>query len=99
MPTISEAEFRQLCADIYADRLQIYEFNPHASRRDALLWLLLGCLLSLLSVPDEEMPDATQGSSDPYGDAIREILRGRMQPPFAADEHMAALAQQAEAES
>ena len=99
MAVISEEEFRKLCADIYADRRQIYEFNPHASRRDALLWMLLGCLLSLLSVPADELPDAARASSDPYGDAIRAILRGRMRMPFAAEKYLAELARQAEAES
>ena len=99
MALISEEEFRKLCADIYAEREQIYAFNPQASRRDALLWMLLGCLLSLLSVPADQLPDAARASADPYGDAIREILRGRMSPPFAAEKYLAELARQAAVES
>ena len=100
MSLISEQEFRRLCADVYADRRQIYEFNPRVGRREALLWMLLGCLLSLLSVPDEEQPEAARVSAeDPYGDAIREILRGRMSSPFDAEKYLAELSRKAEAES
>jgi hypothetical protein len=81
--TISEEEFKKLCEDAYADRFQIYAFNPNESRREALLWMILGCLLSLLSVPILEQPSAYgRSSDDPYGDAIREVLKDRMKPGF-----------------
>jgi hypothetical protein len=84
MCTISEQEFRKLCDDIYADRLQIYTYHPNASsKREALLWMMLGCLLSLLSVDVTEQPSADGGASpDPYGDAILEVLKNRMEPDF-----------------
>jgi hypothetical protein len=88
--TISEAEFVKLCEDIYSDRHQIYQFNPSASQREALLWMLTGCLLSLLSVPLLEQSSLYDPSSaDPYMDAISEILRQRMQPPFDPQAHLA----------
>ena len=80
---ISEAEFIKLCRDVYADRHQIYEFNPSVGKREALLWMLTGCLISLLSVPLLEQSFACGDTTeDPYGDAVREILHGRMRPPF-----------------
>ncbi|MEA2175478.1 MAG: hypothetical protein QOD00_3070 [Blastocatellia bacterium] len=83
MSTISAEEFERLCLDIYADREQIYPFNPNASRREALLWMLLGCLVSLLSVPILDQPSVYGGSSpDPYADAICELLQPRMNPAF-----------------
>ncbi|HYY55899.1 MAG TPA: hypothetical protein VE842_01140 [Pyrinomonadaceae bacterium] len=99
MSTISEEEFRKLCEDIYADRLLTYSFNPNASRREALLWMLLGCLLSLLSVPLSEQPSAYGGSSvDPYGEAVCEVLKDRMEPPFDPQPILRELATRAEAE-
>ncbi|HEV7860820.1 MAG TPA: hypothetical protein VGO91_19525 [Pyrinomonadaceae bacterium] len=76
-------EFEKLCRDIYADRRQIYSFNPNVSHREALLWMLLGCLVSLLSVPILDQPSVYGGSrTDPYADAICELLKPRMNPAF-----------------
>ena len=97
--TISETEFVKLCDDIYADRQQIYQFNPNASRREALLWMLTGCLISLLSIPILEQPGTYGASSaDPYGDAINEILQKHMHPPFDPQTHLAALSKKLENE-
>jgi hypothetical protein len=90
--TISEAEFVQLCDEIYADRQQIYQFNPNASRREALLWMLAGCLINLLSIPILEQPSVyARASTDPYLDAVSEILQSRAQPPFDPYTHLAEL--------
>lgn len=95
--TVSEAEFSKLCTRIYEDREQIYSFNPSAAPGEALLWMLLGCLISLLSVPPAEQPDLEAISSpDPYADAVREILRNRMQPPFDPEPHLSILTTEAE---
>lgn len=97
---ISEAEFAKLCDEIYADRHQIYEFNPSASRREALLWMLLGCLISLLSVPDSEQQSFYEPSShDPYVDAICAILQNRMRPPFDPQAHLAELSEKIETDA
>ncbi len=96
--TISEAEFIKLCDDIYADRWQIYEFNPNASRREALLWMLTGCLMSLLSASVSEQTNAGDYRSDPYGHAIREILQNRTQPPFDPQPHLVGLIKKIEEE-
>lgn len=90
--TISEAEFVKLCADVYADRHQIYHFNPNAPRREALLWMITGCLVSLLSVPILEQPSVyNNASADPYLDAIRQLLHERTAPPFDPQPHLPAL--------
>lgn len=97
--TISEAEFIKLCDDIYADRRQIYQFHPHAGKREALLWMLTGCLISLLSIHLHEQPDGQDSSSaDPYTAAIREILHNRMRPPFDPQAHLAELSKKVESE-
>lgn len=87
--TITEAEFVRLCEDLYTDRRQIYEFNPNAGRREAMLWMLLGCLISLLSIPDTQQPSVNSSSTDPYGDAVREILRHRTHPSFDPQSQLA----------
>ena len=99
MSVISEQEFIKLCDDIYADRHQLYEFNPSVARREAVLWMLLGCLLSLLSIPDAEQPGLFNGaSSDPYADAISALLRNRTRPPFEPQAHLASLSAKIENE-
>jgi hypothetical protein len=94
MTLISEMEFVKLCDELYADRHQIYEFNPNASRREALLWMLTGCLLSLLSVPVEEQSSLDNASSpDPYADAISQLLENRMHPRFDPQAHLSELSE------
>jgi hypothetical protein len=99
MSTISEQEFKKLCDDAYRDRFQIYAFNPNASRREALLWMILGCLLTLLSVPILEQPSAYGGTSeDPYGDAILEVLKDRMESDFDPQTYLGELSRRIETE-
>ena len=99
MSTISEKDFKKLCDDIYADRFEIYAFNPNVSRREALLWMLLGCLVSLLSIPILEQPSVYNGSSaDPYGDAIREVVLAHTQSNFDPDDYLLELSRKIESE-
>jgi hypothetical protein len=99
MSTISEEEFGKLCEDIYADRFLTYSFNPNVSRREALLWMLLGCLVSLLSVPVLEQPSIYDGASeDPYADAVREVLKDRMEPRFDPQPYLLELSARVEEE-
>ncbi|MBV9211103.1 MAG: hypothetical protein JOZ52_10765, partial [Acidobacteria bacterium] len=70
MNTISEQEFEQLCEDIFRDRREIYAFNPSMKRSEVLCWMLLGCLITLLSVPEAEEPQASAS----YADAVVELL-------------------------
>jgi hypothetical protein len=92
MTTINEAEFKKLCDDIFRDRAQIHAFVPSLSRRDALLWMLLGSLVSLLDVPILEQPSVYDGTSaDPYADAVLEVVHKHMRPPFDPRKHLAEL--------
>lgn len=88
--SITEAEFVKLCDDIYADRHQIYEFNQNMTHADALLWMLTGCLISLLNVSFDEEPSTEDNSAgaDSYGQAIRAIIRQRAQPSFDPQPHI-----------
>jgi len=81
--TISESELKKVCDELYGDRFEIYAFNPGASRPDALLWMLLGCLISLLSVGEEELQALFDSSGQvSYRDAVCGLLEGRTEPPF-----------------
>jgi hypothetical protein len=89
METISQREFETLCDDIYRDRELIFDLNPGLQPREATLWMLLGCLISLLSVPVEEQSsiyDPTR--TDPYFDAVLEVLKARTHPTFDPPLHM-----------
>lgn len=97
MDTVSEQEFKKLCEDVYADRDSIYSYIPVLSEREALLWMLLGCLVGLLSVPEHEQPSAfVEASEDPYADAICELLQGRMQPDFNPNPYLEELSKRLE---
>lgn len=92
MSTISEQMFKRLCDDVSLDRRQIHAFNPNASEEEAVLWMLAGCLISLLDVPLWEQPSGRGGTSaKAYREAIQELLRGRMEPIFDARIHLAGL--------
>ena len=80
--TISESELKRICDELYRDRFEIYDFNPNATRRDAVLWMLLGCLISLLNITDAELESIDSSVQDLYGESIRKLLRGRTAPPF-----------------
>lgn len=83
--TISEDEFKRVCEEIYRDRLEIYSFRPGTSRSEAILWMLLGCLISLLSITDAELQAlANSSSADPYGDAVCNLMQARAEPHFDA---------------
>lgn len=97
--SISEAEFVKLCDDLYADRQQIYQFNPNAGKRETILWMLTGCLMSLLSVSVLEEPgDSDERGYDSYDDVIFQILCNRTAPPFDPQTHLAELSKKIESE-
>ena len=76
MSSLTAYQFQTLCDDIYADRNQIYEFNPAVSHPEALLWMVLGSLFSLLSLSDEEIPLVSPPTVANYVDAIRAVVEG-----------------------
>ncbi len=94
MSMISEQEFKRLCDDVSRDRRQIHAFNPNASEEEAVLWMLAGCLISLLDVPLWDQPSGRGGTSaEAYRVAIYELLQARMEPIFDARLHLAGLSE------
>jgi hypothetical protein len=83
MNTITEREFKALCDRIYNERHEIYPLNPNVSHKEAILWMLLGTLVSFLSVPILEQPSVYNTSNpDPYRTAVVELVRQRAAPAF-----------------
>ena len=83
MNQISEKEFARIHSGILEDREAIIRHNPIGTSEEILLWMLLSCLISYLSLNELETPCFTgKPDADTYRDAINFILRGRMAEPF-----------------
>lgn len=83
MATISEADFARLCEGIAADRDTIVRHNPIGGEDETLLWMLLGCLASYLSLGETEMPCFPgRADADVYRDAILHVLGERREGDF-----------------
>lgn len=85
MTKISEAEFGRICDGIWEDRESIIKHNPLGKPDGILLWMLLSCLNSYLSLTEKEMP-CFNGVPDEntYRDAILFVLRKRRDGDFDA---------------
>jgi hypothetical protein len=94
MDTISEAEFKKLLDNIYQERETLQTLLPGFSQRDAILWLLLGSLIALLSVPPDQQPKLDDyAGDDPFGTAIKELIRKHGSPAFDSDVYVAELSE------
>ncbi len=89
MTTISEAEFRRICDGILDDREAIVRHNPIGTADEVLLWMLLSCLNSYLSLTEMEMP-CFSGVPDAktYRDAILFVLRNRRSSDFEVEQYL-----------
>ncbi len=68
----------RICEGIYKDREKILKHNPIGSMDETLLWMLLSCLISYLSLSDIETPCFTGSPTvETYREAIRFILKNR----------------------
>lgn len=91
---ISESEFERIVRGIVEDRETIIKHNPIGTREEILLWMLLACLASYLSLTDLESPCFT-GKPDAatYRQAILFVLRERKDGDFNAEWAFARLKQ------
>lgn len=80
---ITESEFERICKGIREDREMIIRHNPLGTDDEILLWMLLGCLTSYLSLSDIETP-CFPGKPDAnaYRAAICAVVSQRMAEPF-----------------
>lgn len=80
--TISESELKRICEEIYRDRFAIYDFNPNLKPAETVQWMLLGCLISRLSITGEELQEVAVEAS--YTEAIMKLLSNRTEDNFDA---------------
>lgn len=83
MTEISENEFTRICQGIFDDRESICRNNPIGAPEEVLLWMVLGCLVSYLSLTEIETP-CFNGKPDAntYQKAIVFVLQNRMESKF-----------------
>jgi hypothetical protein len=95
MTSISEAEFGRIVAGILEDRDIIIRHNPIGTADETLLWMLLSCLVSYLSLEESETPCFT-GRPDAavYREAVRYVLRDRRHPDFDEEPYLDKLTQE-----
>ena len=90
MTSITEKEFARICNGIYEDRESIIKHNPLGTREEILLWMLLSCLITYLSLSEIETPCFTgKPNAKTYRDAILFVLKDKMKSPFDAEVYLA----------
>lgn len=86
MVRISEAEFAKICEGISQDREIIRKHNPIGTYEETLLWMLLSCLISYLSLSEMETPCFTgMPDAETYRRAISYVLKDRKTEDFDAE--------------
>lgn len=89
MTTITENEFAGICAGIRSDRESIVRHNPVGTNEETLLWMLLGILISYLSLSEVETPCFTgMPTAETYRQAIRFIVEPRRSSDFDVDSYL-----------
>ena len=89
MTKISESEFARICKGIYQDRVSICNHNPIGEQDETLLWMLLSCLISYLSLSEVETPCFTGiPDSETYRQAILFVLQNRKTEEFDAETYL-----------
>lgn len=89
MSKLSEKEFARICVGIVEDREIIIKHNPMGTDEEILLWMLLGCLVSYLSLSNMETPCFTgRPDANTYRTAILSILRDRRENDFEIEKYL-----------
>ena len=95
MDRISEAEFSRIVDGIREDREVIVKHNPIGTASETLLWMLMSCLVSYLSLDDSETPCFTgRPDAETYREAIRFIVRRRATGGFDPEPYLAKLSEE-----
>ena len=83
MTKITEAEFIRIVNDIYKDRDIIQKHNPLGTPDEIMLWMLMSCLVSYLSLSNLEIPCFPgKPDADTYRTAITYVLKDRKSDSF-----------------
>ena len=94
MTLISEQQLSDIVAGIISDQEVIIRHNPIGERDEILLWMLMSCLVSYLSLEAVETPCFTgRPDAETYRQAIRFILTERKQEDFDVEPYLAKLSQ------
>lgn len=89
MSKISEEEFERICRGIKDDREKICQYNPIGTSEEILLWMLLSCLISYLSLSEVETPCFNgKPDAETYRNAIFFILNKRKTEEFDTDSYL-----------
>lgn len=89
MNKISEEKFAEICQDIIEDREIICKHNPIGNAEETLLWMLLGCLVSYLSLSELETPCFTgKPTAETYRQAVLFVLKDRKTEDFKAEKYL-----------
>lgn len=89
MTKISEAEFARICRGIYDDRETICRHNPIGTRDETLLWMLMSCLISYLSLSEIETPCFTgMPTAETYRSAILFVLKDKKAEEFNTEVYL-----------
>jgi hypothetical protein len=89
MTCISEEEFARICAGINEDRDSIVRHNPLGHPEEILLWMLLSCLVSYMSLTEIETPCFTgRPDAETYRQAVLFVLNGRKTEDFDAEKYL-----------
>jgi hypothetical protein len=89
MSKISEQEFARICEGVYEDRASIFRHNPIGTRKETLLWMLLSCLTSYLSLAEIETPCFNgMPTAETYRTAILFVLKDRKIEDFDAKTYL-----------
>ena len=89
MTKISETEFARIVSGIIEDRESIIKYNPIGTDEEILLWMLLSCLVTYLSLGEIETP-CFNGKPDAktYRDAIVFVLNDRRANAFESEKYL-----------
>lgn len=89
MTRISEPEFARICRGICEDRETIWRHNPIGTLEETVLWMLLSCLVSYLSLSEIETPCFTgMPTAETYRNAILFVLEERKIEDFNAEDYL-----------
>jgi len=95
MAIIGPTEFERIVDGIIDDRALIIKHNPIGTEEEILLWMLVSCLVSYLSLTEAETPCFPgRADAETYRDAIRFILRSHGAPDFDAEPYLAKLTEE-----
>ncbi len=89
MGKISEKEFAKICNGIYEDREVIWKHNPIGTQEETLLWMLMSCLHSYLSLSDVETPCFNgKPTAETYKQAIISMLKNKKSESFEEEKYL-----------